>query len=168
MLHHSIKLLGRTKLPDNPQDGEVVFLRAAHGAYGRGLWLWNGEEWEDASGEDNGPNAGNGRKIEVYTASGVVNKPKMFVATVNLSGLSGGVFNIDYSHVGFTKIHSVQLTGESNGTSLADRRIAGIRKGAVSLTGLSGDLMSATSAGLVASTLLEASEGILHVTVHGE
>lgn len=51
MLHDRLVMVGRTALPETPVDGEIVYLLNADGEYGRGLWLWNGDEWEDASGE---------------------------------------------------------------------------------------------------------------------
>lgn len=102
-----------------------------------------------------------------YDSAGIVQNVKQFHTVVSVTG-AGGVFTVNYEHVGFTRILNVQVTAEASGTALADRRLADIKLNGVTTSQLTGDIMSASSAGLLAAmTLVEAGAGKLHITVTG-
>lgn len=102
--------------------------------------------------------------VEYYTPEGLVRSPKEFNAVVEASG---GAWTCNYAIANFTKIHCIQVTAISTGGG-ADRKIASIGPTPPSLTGCSGVMMSATSAGLLAAMTLLNASGEVYVTVKGE
>lgn len=100
----------------------------------------------------------------LYNGSEEVMEAKIFTTIVNATD---GVWSVDYSHVGFTEIFSINATGQATGNTLASRNIACIGDVAATLTGASGNLMSATSTGLLAAMTLVNGAGRVHVTVFG-
>lgn len=100
----------------------------------------------------------------LLTPSGPVQNPKMFATTVN--GVNG-TWSVDYSSAGFTSIIGVYVTPIAVGTDAANRRIADVAYNSITTTGCSGNLMSATSAGLLAAMTLVSSSGEVQVLVIG-
>lgn len=100
----------------------------------------------------------------LYNGSQEIMEAKIFTTIVNATD---GVWSVDYSHVGFSEIFSVNATGQATGNTLASRNIACIGDTTATLTGASGNLMSATSSGLLAAMTLVNGTGRVHVTVFG-
>lgn len=95
-----------------------------------------------------------------------INKPpKIFVGVAVANG--DGDWSINYSHVGFTTIPMVTATGQAIGTAAADRRFATLGVGQPTLTGCSGRLASASSAGLLAAMTMVSAAGNVNVIAIG-
>lgn len=109
----------------------------------------------------------NGINASYYNANGIVNNPKVFSTVVSVSG-SGGVFTVDYSSAGFTRVDAVQATPVDYEDSLAGRRLVSLKQDPTT-TSATFSVMSATSGGLLAvATLAEVNNGKIHITVYGE
>lgn len=80
-----------------------------------------------------------------------------------------GVWSIDYSSAGFTKVESVVAIGctINDGTSAGDGRYVTLIRSSITTTGCSGKLNSASSAGLLAAMVNVHADGEVMVTVYG-
>lgn len=102
---------------------------------------------------------------KIFTVDGEVTQPiKEFIARVTATD---GKWSIDYSSVGFTKILSVQATGISSGTALADKRFISINQDQPTLTSCSGSMSSSSSAGLLAAMTMVNGDGDLYLHIVG-
>lgn len=128
----------------------------------------DGKDGVDGIDGVDGKDGRDGIDAQYYDENGPVTNVKTFVTTLSVSKLSSGSFSVDYSHVGFSRIINVQVSAEASGDSISDRRLVFISHNSVTTTGLSGVLLSSTSAGLlVGVTLVTADEGKIHITVVG-
>ena len=101
----------------------------------------------------------------VYNSTGVVTNPKIFITTVVAN--RDGVWSVDYSHVGFTKIPVVTCSGIAIGAALADKRFASLQKDQPTLTTCAGYLHSSSSTGLLTAMTMVAAAGAVQITAIG-
>jgi len=102
----------------------------------------------------------------LYGTSGILStSPKIFIGIAIAN--ADGDWSIDYSSVGFTQVPMVTATGQASGTAAADRRFASLGANQPTLTGCSGKLASATSAGLLAAMSMVAGAGNVNVIAIG-
>lgn len=102
----------------------------------------------------------------LYGDTGVLAKSPKIFTTVAVANADGD-WSVDYSHVGFTQVPMVTATGQTVGTAVSDRRFASLGVDQPTKTGCSGQLASATSAGLLAAMTLVAGAGNVNIIAIG-
>ena len=104
-------------------------------------------------------------RVTTYGATGVQTNVKIFSTVVQAN--SDGIWTVDYTHVGFTSIPVVTVSGTAVGTAVGDRRFASLANGQPTKTSCSGILLSSSSAGLLAAMTMVTGSGPVSVVAIG-